>query len=304
MAKNRAYINQDTGRTRQILKNTYFNKYYNLFMNLFDCEGLDKEQKHYVMKKLWNDGTIAAFKIKNIDELGFAPYAASAWNMYDFAEKVTLINERGVPFIPNTEQVVEKDVVVGFIQYNHKSIKEIAEYYIERMVQVDMVINTNLTLHKMPFLYKCSADDMEKFKDLAKRILNDEVVIYTDLEASELAGALITGAPYIIDKLHGYRVSLENELLSFLGIDNRGDASKKTTETLDEVNANNAIINMGQDQFETNLKEFTDSIQEVLGKTITFTLKAPQAEESAESANRSEAYEERRVEETPAGGNE
>lgn len=302
MAKNkRIYGNTNTSFLRSRLKTTYMNKYYNLYMNLFDWEGLDKEQRHYVMKKLWANGTVAAFVIKNINEIGFCPYAATAWNMYDFAEKVTLINERGVPFIPNSEQVVEKDVVLGFAQYNHKSVKEICEYYIDRMVQVDMVINTNLNVHKLPFIVKCSPEDAKKLEDLLQRVLDDETAIFTDLEDVVSAGVLQGGAQYIIDKLYAYRVALENELLSYLGIDNTGASSKATTETLDEVNANNALINLGQDQFITNIEEFTDSIKEVFGITIKATIRTPKAEETYESRNRADAYEnrqEKRVEET------
>ena len=120
-----------------------------------------------------------------------------------------------------------------------------------------------------------SLEELQNFKD--------------DLEAAQLAEAINTNTPYIIDKLYAARVKNENELLSFLGIDNTGNAAKATTETLDEVNANNVLINLGQDEFLTNLQEFTDSIQEVLGVTISAKMKADRAEETAESRNKSDA---------------
>jgi hypothetical protein len=33
--------------------------------------------------------------------------------MYDFPEKVNFVNERGVPFIPGTTQVVNVDTALG-----------------------------------------------------------------------------------------------------------------------------------------------------------------------------------------------
>lgn len=95
------------------IRTMYVNKYYNLFMNMFEWTGVTTEEQTYIMKKLWAYGTIAAFRINNTDLLGYAPYAAYGWNMYDFPEEVTLVNERGVPFIPNTVQQVDKDVVLG-----------------------------------------------------------------------------------------------------------------------------------------------------------------------------------------------
>lgn len=280
-------------KTRLNLRTMYINKYYNLFMNSFEWTGLDKRQKNYVMRQFWDKGTVAAFKIKLIDELGFAPYTVQAWDMYDFATRVRLINKRGVPFIPTRVQAVDKDVVIGFAQCNQKSVKEICYFYIDRMVAIDMVINTNLTVHKLPFIVKCNPEDMKKFEDLMARVLNDETVIYTDLQQVLETAAINLTAPYIIDKLYAYRIALENELMSYLGIDNAGTSAKATTETLDEVNANNVLINLCQDQFLTNIKEFTESISEVLKIQISVKLKAPKAEETYESRNRSDAYQER-----------
>lgn len=286
---NKEFVN----KTRLDLRTMYINKYYNLFMNSFEWTGLNNRQKNYVMRQFWDKGTVSAFKIKLIDELGFAPYTVIAWDMYDFATRVQLINKRNVPFIPTRVQAVDKDVVIGFAQCNQKSVKEICYFYIDRMVAIDMVINTNLTVHKLPFIVKCNPEDMKKFEDLMARVLNDETVIYTDLQQVLEAAAINLTAPYIIDKLYAYRIALENELMSYLGIDNAGTSAKATTETLDEVNANNVLINLCQDQFLTNIKEFTDLISEVLKIQIGVKLKAPKAEETYESRNRSDAYQER-----------
>lgn len=240
------------------------------------------------MKKLWGYGTIAAFKIKNADMLGYAPYAAFSWNMYDFPEEVTLVNERGVPFIPNTPQVVDKDVVLGWAQFNQKPVKEVVEYYIDRMVQVDMVINTNIELHKMPYLIGVDPTDKEKLEDVVNRILSNELVVFTDLESANLVKALATQPQYIIDKLHSYRIQLENELLTYLGYDNSGNSEKATTMLLDEINANNVVINMSADQFKTCIDNWCKRIKEVFGVEIKAELKAEKAEESLESRNRSD----------------
>lgn len=289
MSKKRISRKYNATYVQNQIRTMYFNKYYNMFMNMFEWTGLTTEEQVYIMKKFWSLGTIAAFKIKNVDMLGYAPYAAFGWNMYDFPEEVTLINERGVPVIPNTPQVVDKDVVLGWIQFNQKPVKEIVEYYIDRMTQVDMVINTNIELHKMPYLIGVEESDKEKLEDVIDRILNNELVVFTDLESLQLVKALATQPQYIIDKLHAYRIQLENELLTYLGFDNSGNSEKATTMLLDEINANNVVINVSADQFKTCIDNWCKRIQEVFGITISAELKADQAEESLESRNRSDA---------------
>lgn len=290
MSKKRISRKYNATYVQNQIRTMYFNKYYNMFMNMFEWKGLTTEEQVYIMKKFWSLGTIAAFRIKNLDGmLGYAPYAAFGWNMYDFPEEVTLINERGVPFIPSTTQVVDKDVVLGWIQYNQKPIKEIVEYYIDRMVQVDMVINTNIELHKMPYLIGVEEQDKEKLEDVIDRILNNELVVFTDLESLQLVKALATQPQYVIDKLHAYRIQLENELLTYLGFDNSGNSEKATTMLLDEINANNVVINVSADQFKTCVDNWCKRIKEVFGVEISAELKADQAEESLESRNRSDA---------------
>lgn len=276
--------------TELSIKTMYVNKYYNLWMNMFEWTGLTREEQTYIMKKLWSDGTIAAFRIPLLNgELGFAPYAEFGWNMYDYPEEVTLINERGVPYIPMNVQTVDEDVVLGWAQYNKKPIRMIVDYYIDRMVQVDMVINTNIELHKLPYLIGVDEANKTKIADVINRILNNEIVVYADLEDVNLIKQLATQPQYIIDKLHAYRIQLENELLTYLGFDNSGNSEKATTMLLDEINANNVMINMSGDQFEACIGDWCKRIKEVFGKDISCKLKASKAEESLESRNRSNA---------------
>ena len=157
------------------------------------------------------------------------------------------------------------------------------------MVQVDMVINTNIELHKMPYLIGVDPADKEKLEDVIDRILNNELVVFTDLEAVQMIKALATQPQYVIDKLHAYRIQLENELLTYLGIDNSGNSEKATTMLLDEINANNVAINMSADQFKTCVDNWCERIKEVFGVEISAELKAEKAEESLESRNRSDA---------------
>lgn len=274
MAKKFYFKNRNPKNIEDKIKYIYLNKYYNLYMNSIDWEGLTSEERDYVMRRFWAEGTCAAFKIHGTEAwdgsggiVGFAPWATQTWNMYDFPETVLLINQRGVPFIPSTVQIVNKDVALGWFQRNHKPVREIIEYYIDRMVQVDMVINTNLELQKMPYLIGVTPEDKDRIKDVVDRILNNELVVFTDLQDLSQLQNIATHSEYIADKLHEYRVSLENELLTFLGIDNIGQ-EKKERLLVDEVNASNDLINDYSDGFIDTLKEWTEEIKVLFGKEI------------------------------------
>ena len=269
--KQKRIYRQDISRLRTQVSNMLTNKYFNLWMDSFEFEGISPEQSDYLMKQFWAVGSIAAFKIKHLDEVGFAPYAVQRYNMYDFPEEVILINKRNIPLIPSGVKVVQKDVILGWIQPNHKPIMDIVNHYIERITSVEMVINTNLQLSKMPFGVGISPEDKEKAMDIVDRILNDEVVVFMDFQSLNMVQSLTTNTPYIIDKLYSYKVSLENELLTYLGLDNSGTTSNSHEQRMlvDEVNSNNAVINANQESFQKNIENFLDAIEEILGIKIT-----------------------------------
>jgi len=132
-----------------------------------------------------------------------------------------------------------------------------------------MVINTNLQTHKMPFLVGVSPNDIEKAKDIISRILNNEVEVFMDAEDLQLVKSFATETPYIIDKLYSYKTSLENELLTYLGIDNAVADDTKDRLIVDQVNANNQMINANRQGMLECVTEFVDLIKEVLGFEIT-----------------------------------
>jgi len=248
------------------IKFNLMNKYYNVFMNSMEWD-LTREQEDYVMRKFWSEGTIAAFNFKAIDDIGFAPYGVFGIGLYDVPTDIRLVNERNIPGIPDELLKVNKNVVLGYYQRNHKPVRLTVEWYVDRMAQVEMVINTNLELHKMPFVIGLSEEDTTRARNIINKILNNELVVFMNVEELKQVQALMTNAPYIIDKLYAYKNNIESELLTFLGIDNSQIDVDKLA--VDQINANNQLINSNAKGYEKELKKFCKKIKEVLGFEVS-----------------------------------
>ena len=248
------------------IRHVYVNKYYNVFMNSLEWEGLTKEEEDYIMRKYWATGTCSAFNMNVIGTV-YAPYAVQGYGLYDVPTDVTIINERNVPGFPTNPLKVNKDVVLGYIQRNKKGIYEFVDYYVTRMAQVDMVINTNLELQKLPYVIGISEQDTKNAENTINKILNNELVVFTTLEELSQVKALANGAPYVLDKLYAYKNNLESELLTYLGIDNSQIDVDKLA--VDQINANNQMINTNSQGFERELNKWCEDIKKYLGKTIS-----------------------------------
>lgn len=278
--RRRKIISKDINKLIALTADTYNNKYYNLWMSKFEWKGLDEDLKeqeeNYIMRKLWYDGTVAIRNIKNTNMIAIAPWELQNYNYLGFPETINLINERGASktIIPSKTLIVNKDVALLFCTPSQKPIKAVVDYYVDRITQAVVLINNNLCLQNMPFVINCTEEDQKRLSDIVDRILNNELVITTASSDINKLQALITQVPFLIDKLQAYIVSMENELLTILGVDNSGVQAKKAQMLVDEVNANNDVINDYGNSIIDELTKWLDRANKVLNRNITIEAKS------------------------------
>ena len=132
---------KDYSEARSNFETFYNEKYFNLWLDSYEWKGITREQREYLMRKFWELGEVACFAIIKPTKVfmgvasdsfsdglaGFAPYAPSTFNMYNFPTQVTLINERGVPYIPEKVQKVNIDCVLMYAQHSRAAIRGILQ---------------------------------------------------------------------------------------------------------------------------------------------------------------------------------
>lgn len=275
----------------------YENKYFGLFLNAYKFTNLTKNQQRYLLKKFWQNGTICAFvlegtqsdpslkdllsnKTKSTIELGnespngllvLVPYAINQYNIEDEPSVVNYVNVRGAGFIPTGLKKVNKDCVIGWAHTSHSPVRSLVMYYIDRIVDVEKTINMNLFVHKLPRLVVCSPEDRSRVEDLMEAIERGETKIFLDVADWEaIKNVLESGSNtnFIIDKLYQYKQNLENELLSFLGINNIA-VEKKERLITDEANSNNQLINDSSECFLDCLKDFCEEVSNILNYPLS-----------------------------------
>lgn len=274
---------KDADETVQLLlKNTinnYRNKYYNVWMSKFKWNGLDEEAKeqeqNYIMRQLWKEGSVWIRNIEGTDMIAVCPFTINTYNYLDFPETVTLVNKRGASkqIIPEGIQVVNVDGCMLYCTPGHDSISRIVDYYVDRIAQVEILLNNNLKLQNMPFIVGCDESNKKQLQDIVNRILNGELAVFTSMNDIKQLQALMTTAPYLLDKLKAYQVSIENELLTVLGINNSGTQAKKAQMLVDEVNANNDVINDYGQSIVDEMKAWIERANKVLNRNISIEAK-------------------------------
>ena len=255
---NRERKNLRTISTRNLLL-----KYQNLFLNSIKIEGLDYGVQDYLMKKVLHGADVAAFNLKtDLDDyvmLGFGTYAAQSYDWKSDPLNIKILNERNNALVPtkflrnNEEAVILK---LGFTPNAY-----IAEY-VDKIMDIQATIDTNLVVNKMPFIIKST--NTKTVASIVKLLDNDPFVWVED----EMFNVLPVNIPYVIDKLNLYKSETEAELLTLLGIDNV-KFEKKAQMTLDEVNSNDDEIDAYRKMIRKRFEDFINQINEVLGHALS-----------------------------------
>lgn len=272
--------------TRRKIRFYYIEKFFNKFLSKYTFKGLSYQQVAYMMRKFWdaNYGTIGCFMRTDWDvikddpyfkkhpeeQIVFAPWVMNdRYNIYDFPTKLTFINTRAVAFIPYTPFTIDEDAVIGYIQRNKKGVFSSIELKVEQLVDIELTIRTNLKTQKMPWLIGVSPENESKMKKFSTNLNADEPELFYDIEDIKNAKALVSGAPYTLDKLYNLKQAVENEILTLLGVNNVGSLEKKEHLVTNEVDANNQDIKQSGNQYLECMKEFFARIKDVLGYEIS-----------------------------------
>lgn len=258
---------------RQQMKFYYDNKFFNKWMNKFRfSENLTYQEKHYIMKKFWANGTIACSRRLNpiederLPQLVFTPWVfAQTYNCYDFPNFATCVNTRGVSYINMNELEVDKDIVLGWCQANQKGVYTMIECKVNQLVDLEMVIRICTKNQKSPWIIAMSPEDKKAVDQLINDMESDEPILVTMLQDLKNAKALNSTAPYILDKLEAMRQKIEDDIDTQIGESNVGIAQKKEHLTDDEVQSNNVVIQNNDEDFLSYVKDFFSRINMCFG---------------------------------------
>ncbi len=260
----------------------YIEKFFNKWMSKYEYPELNYQQKHYIMKKFWSVGNVAVSNISNGDPLLagliasgevdmkenkiiFTPWAfANKYNIYDFPTHATLINTRGVKFITRRILEIDKEVVIIYAQKNHKSIWSSIEAKVDEIIDLEMKKRSALKAQSQAWFFAFSPEDFKIAKAMQQSLDNDDPYMFGAFNDPDRVKSIVSGAPYIVDKIQAQIDGRVNEVLTMLGVNNVGVDEKKEHLIVDEVNANNEDIEQQSISFKSEIEDGFERVDKVL----------------------------------------
>ena len=136
--------------------------------------------------------------------------------------------------------------------------------YAKRINDIERTQEVNLFQQNIPKIISTTRDGLLTAKNIMKQIRDFNLVVFTRekgiTQQVNNDEVLDNTSPYLLDKLSDYENFYRNKALSFLAINN-ANTDKKERMIVDEVNANNDLLNLTLDMMYECRKEFVNDVK-------------------------------------------
>lgn len=275
---------------RQIIKNHFMKKFEIIALNLFSWENLPPTiEERYIEKALFNKGLVCLVDDKNFGQIVVGCNYSQNMNIwgeptevitngFNYVKSFNIENTVNTTYTRdiNNEINDENNILESAIvcQNNDLAIstREILEYYVNKLVEVELSTFTNVYLQKFPFLINTTKDNEMTMKTLIAKVDKGEPYIMYNKKIADLSNAVDVfnlNVPFVADKLMQYRFETEREIYTLFGFNNNFE--KKERLLTDEINVNNDFINCNIDSMYKKRKQFAELMNAKYGWNVQVT---------------------------------
>ena len=246
-------------------------QYKNIALNRFQWEGLPEAiDERYVEGILYENGIVAIVYTENEGYMALPCHPVEKVNVNGEFTKYRVVGHNAF----NKEfDIMEDNPNIVIIRNNRLQVptRPYIEIYAKRLNQIERTLDVNISQQKTPYIVKVAKTSLLSFKNLFKKVNEDEPLIYADKMLDMNAIEVFpTVAPFIGIEMMDYKNQVKNELLSFLGINN-ANTDKKERLLNAEVNSNNEFVDENFKYMIYSRQEGAKKCQQVFGFTLRVT---------------------------------
>ena len=290
--KNRQFIStlNENVRTYRL----YLDQILEIAIARYKWNGLPKtiDERFLELTLCGKNGAVLFFKDENIGHLALPCTMSGRFNVYNIP-----IQRRA--YAVNGYQATRDDtnsvIIYSNQLHNGMSVYNRLVQYAKDLYLIDSIILVNVNAQKTPLMLLADEKQMLTLKNLYMKYDGNQPFIFgdrNDLNPNSIQ-ALVTGAPYVADKLYELKQNIWNEVLTFLGVPNV-QMNKKERLITDEVNRGLGGVFASRYSGLLSRRQACDQINEMFGLNI-----------SVEYRNESETdYVKAEAEDTMEGGEE
>lgn len=141
------------------------------------------------------------------------------------------------------------------------------ELFCMRLAEAQRIIDINIKAQATPYVVMTDENERLSMINAFQQVDKNSAVIFgkRGVFDSDSIKILNTNAPYIADKVQGYKRDIWNEMLSYLGVDNIEEKAERLVAS--EVGGNNELVNLNLQSFYATRKLAAKQFNEKYGLT-------------------------------------
>lgn len=265
--KNRAFTStlNENVRTYRL----YLDQILEIAIARYKWNGLPKtiDERFLELTLSGKNGAVLFFKDENIGHLALPCTMSGRFNVYKIP-----IQRRA--YAVNGYQATRDDtnsvIIYSNQLHNGMSVYNRLVQYAKDLYLIDSIIMVNVNAQKTPLMLLADEKQMLTLKNLYMKYDGNQPFIFgdrNDLNPNSIQ-ALVTGAPYVADKLYELKQNIWNEVLTFLGVPNV-QMNKKERLITDEVNRGLGGVFASRYSGLLSRRQACDQINEMFGLNIS-----------------------------------
>ena len=265
--KNRAFTStlNENVRTYRL----YLDQILEIAIARYKWNGLPKtiDERFLELTLSGKNGAVLFFKDENIGHLALPCTMSGRFNVYNIP-----IQRRA--YAVNGYQANRDDtnsvIIYSNQLHNGMSVYNRLVQYAKDLYLIDSIIMVNVNAQKTPLMLLADEKQMLTLKNLYMKYDGNQPFIFgdrNDLNPNSIQ-ALVTGAPYVADKLYELKQNIWNEVLTFLGVPNV-QMNKKERLITDEVNRGLGGVFASRYSGLLSRRQACDQINEMFGLNLS-----------------------------------
>lgn len=246
-----------------------FKKYKMLACSVFEWSGFEQfgiENRH-IESLLFENGMCGFFKNKSGSFMCLKADETGKLNVYGDPLQYSVTGQGFHRHINADDLVIIENNIYRYNTY------DFIMFYVNKLYECERTTDVNIKTVKAPFIFKCDTKNVLTFKKIFEKIDGNEPIVFANksLNTADLE-VFKTDAKFWGNELMDYKKSVENELLTFLGLNNLA-VDKKERVNVSEAESNNEVIESFADLQIKARQKACDEINKKFGLNVSVTRK-------------------------------
>lgn len=208
-----------------------------LSMNAFEWSGLpDGIEERHIERELFDHGKAIFFRDPTMSHMVLECQDTGKLNVYGDPLSYNAVGFGYRETYDADECVIIENNKLRLATHNF------VMFYVNKLSEAERTMDVNIKANKTPVVVLCDDKDVLSLKQIFRQVDGNAPAIFADRSLNmDNMNALDLKAKFLGNDLMEYKKAVENELLTFLGLNNTPHEKKERLIT-DEANSNNQLI--------------------------------------------------------------